>query len=113
MINFRYIFNPSYSILGVILILIIIVLIFTINKNNNDSLRIIGKTILISGIISLIIDGLIYLITNNIIPSKYKIFVEVISNNLFKNIIYMSIISITLGTIAIAISKEKIIEGSE
>ena len=109
MINFRTIFNNNYSVLGILIILFVILLILLINQDSRTSLKLIGTPCIISGIIALFIDFILYLIIN-IIPHQYKIFIEVISNNIIKNIIYASIISITVGIILIVLSRKNVIE---
>ncbi|MCI6265333.1 MAG: hypothetical protein MR598_00615 [Erysipelotrichaceae bacterium] len=105
MINFRNIFNPSYNYIGLLIILILIVLIIWLNHDIKDSLKKIGKTAIISGLITLIIGFLLNLIINNLVPYQYKIFIQVISQNVFNNLILASIVTIILGIILFSITK--------
>lgn len=96
MINFREIFNPSYSYIGLLLVIALIILIIIIEKKR--SMKIIGYSCLSSGIVLL----LIYLIGNLIIGSfSYKIFIQIITNNFFSSIVMLSILNICIGTISI------------
>ena len=104
MINFKQIFNTNYISYGLILILLLILLIFMINKNTNKSLNNIGISLLVSGLIILLPTILIKLIFSTIIPSEYKLFINVITNSLFKNLILYSLIIVILGIISITIS---------
>lgn len=104
MINFRTIFNPTYSYLGLILIILLIIAIILMNNNLKSSFKIIGNTFLISGTITLLVALMINTSINILITSPYKIFIQVISNNLWKNLIYGTILSILSGVILIIIS---------
>ncbi len=109
MINLRKIFIPTYSIIGILLITTIIILIMLLKNNLKESMYQIGKSMIASGII-LIILNIIINVCVYIIPSKYQIFIRVISSNLSKNITYGSIITITTGIILIILSKKSKIE---
>lgn len=108
MINFRDVFNPSYTFVGFILIAILIVLILLLNNNLKYSLSIIGKTSIIAGTITLVVALLAKLGLNTLLPYHYKIFVEVISDNVFTSCIIGSIISILIGIVAVLIPKKVI-----
>lgn len=105
MINFRSIFNPSYNYLGIVTIIIIILLIIWTNQNFKKSLQQIGSTSLTASLIILIFSLLIKFILNNLIPYQYKLFLEVISENLFQSILMLSVIGIIIGILLVAISK--------
>ena len=96
MINFREIFNPSYSYIGLILIAIIALLIIFLEKRN--SIRIIGYSCLASGLVLLIINFIGNLIVSN---NSYKFFIEIITNSFFGSLDVLSILNIAIGTITI------------
>ena len=104
MINLRQIFNVNYSMIGIIIILLFLILIFLINHNPITSFNSIGKYLLIAGFTTLIISFLLKLGINIVIPEKYKIFINVVSINLQKNMLIYSILSIIIGIIFIIIS---------
>ena len=64
MINFREIFNPSYSYIGLIIIAILVILLIVLEKKK--SIRIIGYSCLSSGLVLLLIYFIGNLIINNI-----------------------------------------------
>lgn len=105
MINFRNIFNPNYNYIGLLIIIIIIILIILNNKNLKISFNQIGTISLCSSLFTLIVSILIKFILNNLIPYQYKLFIQVISENVFKYSIVLSIIGIVLGILLITISK--------
>ena len=105
MINFRNIFNPSYSYFMLIFILVLAIIICLVNQNIKTSLNTLGKTILISGIITLAFALLIELGINTLITYNYKIFVKVISNSLFVSLLYSAVISIVIGFFFLVLSK--------
>lgn len=105
MINFRNIFNPTYNYIGLLIIIIIIILIIINNKNLRISFKQIGTISLYSSLFTLIVSILIKFILNNLIPYQYKLFVQVISENVFKYSIILSTIGIILGIILTIISK--------
>jgi len=105
MINFREIFNPEYSFIFVILILILTVMIFILHKNTKESIHILGKFVLISGVITLLIAIVLELGINTFIPYNYKIFVQVISKNLSVNLLYNAIENIIIGLGLLLLSK--------
>ena len=102
MINFREIFNPSYNFIGLLFIALFIMIILLLNKNILYCLKIIGKTFLISGIITLILDILLYLGLDMVLISYYKIIIQIITNNVLKNCLYYSLTSIIIGIILIS-----------
>ena len=105
MINYRNIFNPSYNYIGLLLIGIIIYLLFITIKDLKKSLNQIGKTSIVSGTISLVIILLINFIINQILPYQYKIFIQVISKNVYKTALIYSIVVIILGIFLLTIEK--------
>lgn len=105
MINYRSIFNPDYNYIGIILILIIIALIFLNNSNFRQSLHQIGFIITISGFVTLIIAFLLDFVVDIVLPARYQLFVEVISNNIYENFWKTSIMTIFLGGFILIINK--------
>lgn len=105
MTNFREIFNPDYSQFLILIILGLVGLIFIFNRNIKESLRVTGKAILLSGIVTLVIAIIINLGINTFIPYNYKIFIQVISSSLFKNLLYSALEGIILGIALLLISK--------
>lgn len=98
MINYRSIFNPSYNYIGIILIVIIILLIILNNKNICISLKQIGKISILSGSITCLLSISINFIIDFMISNKYKIFVQIISDNVIKNALIASLSVTSLGT---------------
>lgn len=105
MINYRQIFNPSYTTLGLITIIVLIVLLIITNKNTATTIRQISHTALIASSICLILSVFIKLIISIIIPSNYQIIIEVISTNLTSNIISTSLTIATGSIIALILTK--------
>lgn len=105
MTNFRTIFNPSYSFIGILTIIIITILIIFNNKDLKKSFHQIGKISLITSIIIFIISNIIKFTLNIMIPYQYKIFIQVISKNIFWYIMIFSLIGIILGLIFYISSK--------
>lgn len=105
MINFREIFNPNYNFIGLLFIALLMMIILLLNRNIFYCLKVIGKTFLISGMITLFLDFILYLGLNMVLISYYKIIIQVISNQVLKNCLYYSIISIMIGIVLIVFSK--------
>ena len=100
MINYREIFNISYSYVGFIIIGILILLLILIDKKG--SIKVIGYSFFVAGMVLL----LVYLFGNMIISSfSYRFFIEVISDNFFSSIIIFSVVSILFGTIGLGVYK--------
>ena len=98
MINFREIFNISYSYIGIIVILLLIVILFFLDKKYG--IKVIGYSFLGAGIFLLIV----YLFGNMIVSSfNYRVFIEIISDNFFNSIIVYSVISMIFGGINLEI----------
>lgn len=98
MINFREIFNISYSYIGIAVILLLIVILFVLDKRSG--IKVIGYSFLTAGIVLLII----YLFGNMIIDSfSYRVFIEIISDNFFNSIIVYSVISMIFGGINLGV----------
>lgn len=113
MINFRNIFNTTYSLIGLILIIMIIGFIILINQNIKRSCKKIGKSFFISGVITIILSFLVKIVSNLLIPDKYQIITNVIIKNIVKNMNIYSLISILIGLVFMILSlviKEKSIE---
>ena len=104
MTNYREVFNTNYSIVGLIIITLVIGLIILTNQNIKSSFKVIGKTIFISGIITIIVSFLIKIVSSIVIPNKYQIITNVIIKNIEKNLIIYSLISILIGMILIMIT---------
>lgn len=96
MTNYREIFNPNYSYIG--LAIIITLLLILIISEKKKSIKIISYSCIASGIFLLLIYLLGNLIINNI---SYKFFIEIITNNFFTSIVIISILNIAIGTIGI------------
>lgn len=105
MINFREIFNPNYNFIGLLFVALLMMIILLLNRNIFYCLKVIGKTFLISGMITLFLDFILYLGLNMVLISYYKIIIQVISNQVLKNCLYYSIISIMIGIVLIVFSK--------
>ena len=97
--NYRAIFNPNYNFIGIILLILIITILFLLNKNLKYTLTLINKTFFITGIIALSLSVFINIILRMFIPYHYRIFIQVISDNVIKNSTYYSCICIVLGLI--------------
>ena len=96
MINFREIFDISYSYVGIGIILGLIFLIILLDRG--DGVKVIGSSFFVSGIVMLVV----YLFGNVIIDSfSYRFFIEIISDNFFSNLIIFSVVSLILGGIGI------------
>ena len=105
MINFREIFNPNYNFIGLLFVALLMMIILLLNRNIFYCLKVTGKTFLISGMITLFLDFILYLGLNMVLISYYKIIIQVISNQVLKNCLYYSIISIMIGIVLIVFSK--------
>lgn len=105
MTNYRQIFNTPYSIFGLLLIISLSLLIFIINKDIKKSCYNIGTHLILSGVITIILSLIINFGISIIIPNHYQILINVISKNLFKNLIFYSVICITTGILFITISR--------
>ena len=105
MINFREIFNPNYNFIGLLFMALLMMIILLLNRNIFYCLKVIGKTFLISGMITLFLDFILYLGLNMVLISYYKIIIQIILNQVLKNCLYYSIISIMIGIVLIVFSK--------
>lgn len=99
MINYRNIFNSSYGYIGLILIFILSLLIIIIEKDTVSSVCRISKYTFISGVIILSLTLLSNFIMEFLIFNSYKVFIEIISKNLIKNLYFYSIIIIIISGI--------------
>ena len=97
MINYRNIFNSNYNYIGLIFIFVISLLIIIIEKDTVASVYRISKYFLLAGIIILGITLLLSFIMNFLIISSYKVFIEIITNNLIENLYFYSIIIIVIS----------------
>lgn len=105
MINFRNIFNPSYNYIGIICIIIIALLIIIVQRDTLASIYQISKTSFIAGIVTLIIALISSFLTNLLIPNSYKIFIEIISDNVLNHLYFYSILIIIISSILMLIIK--------
>lgn len=103
MINFRELFNPSYNIIGIIIIVILLIVLFLLEDGLGEFLLNVGIIGIVTGIIGITLAGIIYLILK-FLPSSYKIFVTIISDNVIKGIISCSIIVLIVGIILYLVS---------
>lgn len=92
MINYRQIFNPNYTLIGLIITLTLIILLALTNKDIITTIRQVSKTTLTASIITIIISFFLKLLITLIIPSNYQIIIEVISTNFTKSLITTSLI---------------------
>ena len=100
MINFREIFNISYSYIGLVLIFCLMIVLLSMDKR--ESVKIIGYSFIGAAIFM----GMVYFIGNIFVNSfSYKFFVQIISDNLFNSIIFFSIISFIVGGISLGVYK--------
>ena len=99
MMNFRTIFQVNYAVCGVGLILFLIFLIFLLERDFIYSCYLIGKYFFIAGFVSFLLFLFFYFIIDIIIPSKYLVFISVISRNLFHYGFILSFLSIMIGLI--------------
>lgn len=103
MINFREIFNPSYNIVGLVIIILLIVVLFLLERNMKDFFKNVGMIGIRTGIVSLVL-GLVVSFVLNFLPHSYKIFVEVISDNVIKGILSSSVVVLIIGIFLYLIS---------
>lgn len=103
MINFREIFNSSYSVVGLVIIVILLIILFLLEDGVGDFLLNIGVIGIVTGIISLSLGGIVFLVLN-FLPHSYKVFVSVISDNVVKGIFSSSILVLILGVFLYLIS---------
>lgn len=99
MINYRNIFNSSYNYIGLILIFILALLIIIIERDTVLSVSRISKYTFTSGIIILVLALLSNFIIEFLVFNSYKVFIEIISTNLIKNLYFYSIIIIIISGI--------------
>lgn len=92
MINYRQIFNPNYTLIGLLITLTLITLLALTNKDIITTIRQVSKTTLTASIITIIISFSLKLLITLIIPSNYQIIIEVISTNFTKSLITTSLI---------------------
>ena len=101
MINFRNIFNINNSYLLLFITSILFILLALVLKNNKKFIYISSKINLISGFITIAI--ILKLIINKF--GINKIFIEVISNNIFNNLLYIGFTNLLIYITLIIISK--------
>lgn len=105
MINYRQIFNPNYTCIGLIIIIVIIILLLIINKNSIITINQISKTALIASIITISISLILKLLINTFIPTSYKIIIEIVSKNLITSIFTYSTIIAFISILALISTK--------
>lgn len=99
MINYREIFNTTYGYLVLLLIILILCIIFLFNKDKKYNFNLFSKIFFISGIILLVVDMILNFVINNFFSYDYKLFINVIGNSIYSNLLYYSVISIIIGVI--------------
>lgn len=98
MINYRNIFNPTYNYIGIIIIIILVLIIIGLQKDVFASIKHISKTVLISGLIILIFTLLLNFIMEFLIIGGYKIFIQIITDNIISNLYFYSITLIIISS---------------
>ena len=106
--NYRQLFNPNYNYIGIIIIIILSFLIIILNKNNLAFLKIIGITLVTSGIIAIVILSTANILANIIVSTEYNFLIKIVTKNLNKVYILSTIITISLGIALLMISKLKL-----
>lgn len=99
MINYRNIFNSTYNYVGIVVIIILALIIVVIKKDVLASVKQISKTVFISGLIILIITLLLNFVMEFLIISSYKIFIQIITDNLISNLYFYSITLMIISSI--------------
>lgn len=105
MINYRNIFNPNYNYIGIILIIIMVIILVILTNNTRKIINSLGKILLISGILTLVISLSISFITSVVVPSTYQLFLEIITSKLQTNMLSQSLLIIAIGTLLLLIEK--------
>lgn len=103
MINFRNIFNLNYSYLVLFGICILFILIFFLLKDNKKFFKLFSNINLISGIITLMCAFILKSFVSNI--NNYKFFVQIISDNIYNELLYFSMMNLFIWIIAFIIFK--------
>ena len=91
MINFREIFNSNNNVIGLGIIIFLVIILVFLEKNMRDFFRDFGMIGIRTGLIVFVLSIIIYFILK-FLPSYYRIFVEVISNNVIKSMIALSML---------------------
>ena len=99
MINYREIFNVRYGYFLFGLILVLFVLLFIVNKDIRVSFKIVGNILFSSGIVCLVTVFLFKIVINFLVGDIYMMFVSVISDNLYSNLLYRGGINLLIGSI--------------
>ena len=105
MINYRNIFNPNYSYIGLIIILLLIIMFIVLQKDLLKSISHISEISLISSVTTLVMTLILNLITKFILIGSYKVFIEIITKNLIANLYLYSLIVIVISILLIGIVK--------
>ena len=103
--NYRAILNPDYNFVGLILIAILMMILLLLHRNIKYTVSILGKTFFTTGILMLVLAFILNFALNIIIPYEYKIFIEVISKNVFQYCIFYSGLCIIIGAFGYACAK--------
>lgn len=99
MINYRQIFNPSYNYIGLIVIVLLVLTIIIIKKDILASIQEITESCLIAGIVILIMNLILNFMIDFFVFNSYKVFIEIITNNVIKNLYFYSITIIIISSI--------------
>ena len=99
MINYRQIFNPSYNYIGLIVIVLLVLTIIIIKKDILESIQEIAESCLIAGIVILIMNLILNFMIDFFVFNSYKVFIEIITNNVIKNLYFYSITIIIISSI--------------
>ena len=91
--------------MGIIVVVLLLLFIFLLNKDIKNSFKSISIIFIVTGVINLILSLVINAIIKVVVDSNYRAFVEVVSNSMYKTLLYISIGLIGLGIILIIISK--------
>ena len=103
--NYRAILNPDYNFVGLIFIAILIMILLLLHKNIKYTVSIIGKTFFTTGILMLVLAFILSFVLDMIFSYEYKIFIEVISENVFRYCTYYSTLCIVIGGFCYVCSK--------
>jgi len=103
MINYREIFNVRYGYFFFSLIIILFLLLLIVNRDIKSSFKMVGNILFSSGIVCLVIVLLFNIVINFFVGDIYMLFVSVISDTLYENLLYRGIVNLFIGGILIFI----------
>ena len=95
MINYREIFDMSYSYVGLVIIVILMILIFLLDKKK--SFKVVGDSF---GVASLVLILMCFIGGMFVNSFEYSNFIKVITDNFFNGIIIFSVISLLISGIS-------------